>query len=133
MPRHWLKATAALAVGAILIGTTPAHAVEFVIKLPDYYTYDGHKLASNEFTRTDIWWGPCSDESGLERVENGMSIASSKTGGILRVPQRPGETKCIVAVVIGLDKYPMGRSNVVRVTLSSEPRAPVNLELRFGG
>jgi len=132
MPRSGLKVLAALIGGAVLIGTTPAKAVELRIQLPDYYM-NGYKLASNEFSRTDIWWGPCDDDAGLERVEKGIIIRSTMKTGVLRVPQRPGETKCVVAVVLGLDNYPIGRSNVARVTLSSNPNAPVDLRLRFGG
>lgn len=127
-----MKALAALIGGSVLIGTTPAKAVELRIQLPDYYV-DGYKLASNEFSRTDVWWGPCDDEAGLGRVERGIAIRSTTKTGVLRVPQRPGETKCVVAVVLGLDNFPIGRSHVTRVTLSSNPDAPVDLRLRFGG
>ena len=87
---------------------------------PGYPLTDGTYLTHTEFKRTDILYGTCSPTTEIDELMGTVEVKSYS----FHSPQFqvPINTQiCIVAVVIGLDDQPMGRSYVAKYFTTLEP------------
>lgn len=99
---------------------------------PGYKKWDGSLLNFTEFKKTTVIYGTC---DATTQIGTEMGRVDVKSWGFVSPTFRvPVNTKvCIVAVVIGLDDVPMGRSNVAtfdtRVENGKVPKEPQLLRI----
>lgn len=111
---------------AALIGLATAKpepiTLDVQLPTPGYKRADGTLLRYNEFKETQILWGTCDGLDEIADLRGRVSVKSYQFKGRITVQETP---VCIVAVVIGLDDAPMGRSFAVRYV--DKPGQPRNL------
>lgn len=112
---------------AALFLSAPAWAVTVLVEIPKpLLRSDGRPLTAKEYKYVEVLYGPCSAETGIESIRGGTSIDPSRWLGQIRyVPEN--QTFCLVAVVVGPDRQPMGRSNIGQFSTApgvKKPRAP---------
>lgn len=97
---------------------------ELTIALPSpgYKRNDGTQLHFTEFKETQLVWGPCGADGQPTQISGIAHVESWRTSGRITVPDRT--RSCIVAVVIGLDGQPMGRSEPIEYAVGMVDRRP---------
>jgi hypothetical protein len=119
-----------MVIWVILLFSRAANAApgdwSYIVSLPEpYYQYaDGTPLLFSEFKGTKVMWGSCDEDNVIGELRGEVMAKSWQ----FKVPiqLKPGEVHCIVAVVIGLDGDPLGRSIPVKVdTRGTRPSSPV--------
>ena len=94
--------------------------LEVFLPSPGYKRADGTYLKYTEFKETRILWGTCDTGDEIKDLLGQYSAKSHHMKARINVTSTP---VCIVAVVIGLDDVPLGRSYPTRyVDAPGKPR-----------
>lgn len=104
--------------------TPTTYPLQVHLPEPGYRKADGSILNFTEFRSTKILYGTCDPTTGIGELYGEVSVKSwGFVSPTFRVPVNV--EVCIIAVVIGLDDQPMGRSNVAKYLTAVAPGKPV--------
>lgn len=131
----WLSIILGRSPIGIALGAEQTYPLRVELPQPGYRKHDGSILKFTEFQRTQILYGTCDPTTQIGELYGEVSVKSwSFVSPVFRVPVNV--EVCIVAVVIGLDGQPMGRSNVAKYLTAVAPGGPVPQtpqSLKIGG
>lgn len=120
----WLMIILGKSPMSIAFGAEQTYPLRVELPQPGYRKHDGTILKFSEFRSTKILYGTCDETTDIGELYGEVSVKSwSFVSPVFRVPVNV--EVCIVAVVIGLDGEPMGRSNVATYLTAVAPGKPV--------